>query len=149
MGKVYAPSVATSTPDDADQGFLAAAFEGSPGDMESLVAAAKAIARDLATGSISQDEVDKARQPMVSARLQAQSRNSAWAGILAEISHHPAVADELLAFPAAMAAISVDDVRAAAAAWLKREPFVSTALPAPKPGASPSAAEGAPGGARR
>jgi zinc protease len=138
MGKVYAPSVSTSMPDDADQGFLAAAFEGSPGDMESLVAAAKAIARDLAAGSISQEEVDRARQPMVSTRLQAQTRNSAWAGILAEISHHPAVADELLAFPAAMAAISVDDVRAAAAAWLNREPLVSTALPTPRQGSSAS-----------
>jgi zinc protease len=130
MGKVYSPGVSTAMPDDADQGYLAAGLEAAPADVDAIVAAARAIADDLAAGRISQDEVDKARQPMVAARLQAQSRNSAWASILSEAPHAPAVLDELLAYPRQMAAISLDDVRRAAATWLKREPILVRALPA-------------------
>jgi zinc protease len=130
MGKTYSPTVASAMPDAADEGFLAAALEATPADIDALVGAAKAIAAELVAGRISQEEVDAARDPMVAARLQAQSRNEAWAGILSASVRHPEAFDELLAFKGQMQALTLDDVRKAAAKWLARAPFVSTALPA-------------------
>ncbi|MDB5669724.1 MAG: hypothetical protein JWO25_683, partial [Alphaproteobacteria bacterium] len=49
MGKVYSPGVVTSMPDFADQGFLAVGMEAAPGDLPSLIVAARAIATELAT----------------------------------------------------------------------------------------------------
>jgi zinc protease len=129
MGKTYSPTVASAMPDAADEGFLAAAMEATPADIDGLVGAARAIAAELAAGKISQEEVDSARDPMVAARLQAQSRNEAWAGILSASLRHPEAFDELLAFKAQMQALTLDDVRGAAAKWLARSPFVATALP--------------------
>jgi zinc protease len=130
MGKTYSPTVASAMPDGADQGFLAAMMEATPADIDSLVAAARSIAADLAAGRISQEEVNEARDPMVAARIQAQGRNEAWAGILAASVRHPEAFDELLAFKGQMQALTLDDVRRAASKWLGRAPFVSTALPA-------------------
>jgi zinc protease len=129
MGKTYSPTVGSAMPDAADEGFLAAAMEATPADIDSLVGAARAIAAELAAGKISQEEVDSARDPMVAARVQAQSRNEAWAGILAASVRHPEAFDELLAFKGQMQSLTLADVRAAAAKWLARAPFVSTALP--------------------
>ena len=130
MGKTYSPTVSSAMPDDADEGFLAAALEATPGDIDELVGAARAIASELVAGKISQEEVDSARDPMVAARVQSQSRNEAWAGILSASVRHPEAFDELLAFKDQMQALTLDDVRRAAAKWLARAPFVSTALPA-------------------
>ncbi|MGZ8998301.1 MAG: M16 family metallopeptidase, partial [Allosphingosinicella sp.] len=130
MGKTYSPTVGSAMPDAADEGFLAAAMEATPADIDELVAAARAIAAELVAGKISQEEVDSARDPMVAARVQAQSRNEAWAGILSASLRHPEAFDELLAYKGQMQALTLDDVRRAAAKWLARAPFVATALPA-------------------
>jgi len=130
MGKAYSPSVASVMPDWADQGYLAVGIETTPADLDQLVAAARQIAAELAAGRITQAELDTARDPLVAAREQAQSRNEAWAGVLSGALRHPEAFDELLGYRAAMQALTLDDVRRAAAAWLARDPMISTALPA-------------------
>jgi zinc protease len=130
LGKAYSPSVADTLPDAADQGYVAAALEATPADLDQLVAAARRIASELAAGEISQQEVDAARDPLVAARLQAQSRNEAWAGILSHALRHPEAMDELLGYETAMKALTLDDVKRAAATWLARDPMVATAVPA-------------------
>jgi zinc protease len=130
MGKVYSPTVASVTPDYSDQGYLAASVEGSPADIDQLVAAAREIGADLAAGKISQQEVDSARDPLIAARRQAQSRNEAWAGVLSVGFRHPEALDELLAYEGQLKALTLDDIRRAAKDWLSRDPMVSIALPA-------------------
>ncbi|HEY5723887.1 MAG TPA: insulinase family protein [Allosphingosinicella sp.] len=130
MGKVYSPTVAAVTPDDSDEGYLAVSLDSAPADIDLLTDAARRIARELAAGTISQAELDAARDPMIAARLQAQNRNEAWAGILAASLRHPEAMDELLAYERQLRELSLEDVRKAAAKWVARDPLVSTAYPA-------------------
>ncbi|HEY0412826.1 MAG TPA: insulinase family protein [Allosphingosinicella sp.] len=131
LGKTYSPQVVNPMPDAADQGYLAASIETSAADLDQVIAAARAIAAELAAGRISQEEVDAARSPLVAARVQAQTQNDAWAGILSLTNRFPVAMYELTRYDSDMAAIGLDDVRRAAATWLKRDPVIGRAVPAP------------------
>jgi zinc protease len=132
MGKVYAPSVAVDTPDHADQGVLAAMLEATPAELDALIEAARTVARQLAGGAISSGEVDAARVPMLASTDQAQRDNGAWAAVIAYAAREPAAMRELTGIRDDLEALTVEDVRRAAAVWLARAPMVSRALPAPR-----------------
>jgi len=129
MGMVYSPTVANPMPDYADQGYLAAQMETAPKDVGAVVAAARAIAAELAAGRISQTEIDRAREPLIAARRQLQSENAAWAGTISAAARTPVAMRELLGYEQDMRAVTLDDVRKAAATWLTREPILAKALP--------------------
>jgi zinc protease len=117
-------------PDHGDQGVLTAAIEGAPGEVDTLVAAVRAVAGELAGGAISQEEVDQAREPLLAARRQQMDNNAIWANMVAIGYRHPSAFDEILRFEEQMKAVALGDVKSAAARWLKPEPLVAVALPA-------------------
>jgi zinc protease len=129
MGMVYSPTVANPMPDDADQGYMAARLETAPKDLDAVVAAARAIARELVAGRITQEEVDRAREPLIAERRQLQAENAAWAGTISAAARHPEAMRELTGYEADMRALTLADVKKAAATWLAREPVLSKALP--------------------
>jgi zinc protease len=131
MGKVYDPEVTRSMPDHADQGYLSATLQATPGDLDDLVAATRSIADDLARGSITQAEIDRERHLLVAARLAARQRNEPWAEVISGTRDEAVAMDELLAYPDQMAALTLDDVRKAASTWLKGAPAIVRALPRP------------------
>jgi zinc protease len=147
MGKAYSPSVGSVTPDDADQGYLAATFETTPQDIDALVAAAREIAQDLAAGNITEAELEQARVPMLADRRQALTRNEAWAGILSLSYRFPEAIDELVRYRDQMQALTLADVKRAAATWLRQEPMIARSLPDPKSLATSGAAPSGPAGA--
>jgi zinc protease len=130
MGKVYSPSVGLATPDDADQGILTVTLEAAPEEIQALVEAAQGVAGDLAKGAISQEELDAARTPMLAAADQALRENASWASIIALSGANRAGLRELTGFRADLEALTLDDVRRAAATWLSPTPMVSRSLPA-------------------
>jgi zinc protease len=132
MGKVYAPSVAMASPDDADQGVITVTLEAAPDEIGALVDAARATAGALARGDISQEEVDAARTPILASADQAQRDNGSWASILAYAASDPAALRELTGLRSDLEALTLEDVRNAAATWLKPEPMLARALPAPR-----------------
>jgi zinc protease len=144
MGKAYSPLVSNVMIDSADDGYVAAVMEATPADLDALIAAARGVAAELAAGRISQAELDEARTPLVAARLQAQERNEAWAGILSHSIRHPEAIAELTRFEADMRALSLEDVKRAAATWLARNPMIARAIPAP-PRLAGESAPAAPG----
>lgn len=129
MGKVYEADVENPMPDYGDQGWLSAEIQSTPADLDSMIAVARKIGADLATGNIHQDELDRARQLLIAQRTPMQKDNSAWAGLLSSESENPHALDDLLLYPTQMAALTLDDVRAVASKWLKREPLVVRSLP--------------------
>jgi zinc protease len=141
MGKVYSPAVGNVMPDNGDQGVLTAAVDGAPEEVDALVVAVRAVAAELAAGEISQQEVDQAREPMLAVRRQLSGSNAVWANVVAIGYRHPTAYDEVLRYEEQMKAVALDDVRRAAARWLKPEPLVAVALPA-KPKAVTGAAAG-------
>ena len=130
MGKVYAPDVQNPMPDDADQGQIAASVETSAADLDQVVAAVLAVARELAEGHITQQEVDEAKKPALADRRRMRTTNAAWAGVLSQSLRHPAALDELFAYEQQLSVITLDEVKQAASTWLGRDPIVSTARPA-------------------
>jgi zinc protease len=130
MGKVYAPDVALDTPDHADQGVLTATLEATPGEIDMLVAAARKVAGELAGGAITAEELDAARTPILARADEALRDNSAWASTIAYAGQDKAALRELTGMRQDLEALTVDDVRRAAATWLARAPMLSRALPA-------------------
>jgi zinc protease len=129
MGKVYAPAVGLATPDDADQGALTVTLEAAPEELPPLVEAARGVARDLAKGAISREELDAARTPVLASADQAQRENASWASIIAHSGADRAALRELTGFRSDLEALTLDDVRRAAATWLTPAPMLSRALP--------------------
>ena len=142
MGLVYSPEVVKPMPDGADQGYMAAQLEAAPKDLDKVIAAARAIAAELAAGRIGEEEVDRAREPLIAAGRQLQQENAAWAGAISAAARTPEAMRELLGYEADMRAVTLADVRQAAAAWLSRDPILAKALPeALRPGARLAAGE--------
>jgi len=131
MGKTYSPSIENRMIDASDQGYLAASMETAPADIDAVVKAARAVAAELASGRIDQQEVDAAREPAIAERIQARRSNSAWAGIVSQSIRHPEALDELFRFDEQLKAVTLADVRKAASTWLSHAPMVSTARPRP------------------
>ncbi|HEX9963591.1 MAG TPA: insulinase family protein [Allosphingosinicella sp.] len=132
MGKVYAPSVTMASPDNADQGMIGVTLEASPEEIRGLVDATLAVAGDLAGGTITQEEVDSARTPVLANADQALSDNAAWASMIAYASTEPTAMRELTGLRADMEVLTLDDVRRAAATWLKPRPMIARAVPQPR-----------------
>ncbi|HEY0112088.1 MAG TPA: insulinase family protein [Allosphingosinicella sp.] len=137
MGKVYSPEVANVMIDEADEGYISAALEATPGEIDALVVAARKVAADLAAGAITQEEVDAARTPLLAANQQALSRNEAWAGVLSHSYRNPDALFELTRFQSDLNALTLADVRRAAADWLAPAPMLARALPSAPAAASP------------
>jgi zinc protease len=130
MGKVYAPSVGVATPDDADQGIFTVVLEAAPDEIRPLVEAARGVAGELAGGAISQEELDAARTPILASSDQALRDNGAWASIIAFAGADRSALRELTGLRADLEALTIDDVRRAAATWLAPAPMLARALPA-------------------
>ncbi|HEX8307583.1 MAG TPA: insulinase family protein [Allosphingosinicella sp.] len=130
MGKVYAPAVSLATPDDADQGILTVVLEAAPDDIRPLVEAARGVAGELAGGAISQEELDAARTPLLASADQALSENAAWASMIAHAGSDRAALRELTGLRSDLEALTIEDIRRAAATWLKPAPALARAIPA-------------------
>jgi zinc protease len=130
LGKTYAPTVATTMPDHADQGVLSADIESYPGDLDALVAAARVIARTLASGAITQAEFEAARAPLLEQGRRDLETNTSWALSLAISDVDPEGLHELLDYIGLLSDLRLDDITKAAARWLAQEPVVVLAAPA-------------------
>jgi zinc protease len=130
MGKVYAPGVHLATPDDADQGILTVVLEAGPDEIRPLVDSARGVAGELAKGSISQEELDAARTPLLASSDQALRENDAWASMIAHSGSDRTALRELTGLRSDLEALTIEDVRRAAATWLKPAPVLARALPA-------------------
>lgn len=142
MGKVYSPSVTNMMIDEADQGYISASIEATPADIDSLVAATRKLAGELAGGAITQEEVDAARQPLMASNDQALRQNGPWAAVLSHSVRNPDALFELTRLRADLEALTLEDVRKAAATWLAATPVIARALP--RAASDPGSPQGAP-----
>jgi len=153
-GRTYAPSVSSDMPDAADQGVLTALVDGAPGEVSGLLKTIREVAADLAAGKIEQEDIDRAREPLIAQRRQSLATDAAWADTIAGSVRHPEIFDEVLGFEAQMKAVTLLMVRGAASDWLARAPVVGFGMPAVAGAASakgdplPKSAAPAPGGRR-
>lgn len=133
LGKTYDPTVGTTMPDFADQGYLFAQVASAPADIDLLIDEAGKMARRIAAGAITAEALDAIRKPMLSAAAASRGRNDWWAAALSGSARTTAITEELTGFEPLLAAITLDDVKAAAARWLARSPIVTISTPAARP----------------
>jgi len=144
LGKTYAPDVSTTGPDRGDQGVLRVTIDAEPQDIEVLVAEARAVAERLRQGGITEAMLDSARQPILASARARRETDDWWANAMGGSAKDKAVLDEALLYEPLMSSLTLQDIRAAAATWLKRDPIVGIALPrAATEGQDTSPAKGA------
>jgi zinc protease len=148
LGKSYAPSVSSITPDFADQGYVAAQIEAYPTDLDSLVAEARKVAARIADGGVSAEMLEAARRPILARAGAARGTNGWWVGALDGSARDPSRLREVPEYEAQIASITLDEVRAAAAKWLAKDPIVAEAMPAPATQADEAASAVAKAGGR-
>lgn len=129
LGKTYGPQVFTTGPDFGDQGVLQVNIDAAPKDIDVLVQEAAKVAAQLRAGEITPQMLEDARQPILAAARARRETNAWWAGAMGGSNQEPAILQEALSYEPLMSAVSVQDVRAAAAKWLAREPIVGVAYP--------------------
>ncbi|WP_161989017.1 M16 family metallopeptidase [Sphingomonas glacialis] len=149
LGKTYSPMVVTVMPDHADQGLLIAQVEAQPGDLDGLAAVVTSVADTIAHGAITAEAIDAARKPLLAQAAAARGKNAWWAAAMSGSARSTAVTEELVNFTPLLSAVTLDEVKAAAAKWLARPPIVVLATPKgpdsnpPPSAAHPTASHGA------
>ena len=129
LGKTYAPQVFTLGPDFGDQGVLQVNLDAAPKDIDALVDEAAKVAAQLRAGEITPQMLEDARQPILAAARARRDTNAWWAGAMAGSNQEPEILQESLKYEPLMSAVSLQDVRAAAAKWLARDPIIGVAYP--------------------
>ena len=133
LGKTYSPEVAMSMPDGADQGQLMAEVEASPADVEEVTGEIRKLALKLAGGDLSDDAIEAARAPLLTALRARAQENAYWAsGLNGSARRDPDLADFLSLIPL-LQSVTPAEVRKAAADWLSAPPIVVIAMPDPAP----------------
>ncbi len=132
LGKSYAPTVEMVTPDNADQGYIAAIVETSREDADTVAAEIRTLAQRLARGDFTDENLEAARKPIEANLARNAMSNEWWASYLDGSSRQKPKLVEMMQVPDLMAKITPAEVRKAAADWLTRAPLVVIATPEQK-----------------
>ncbi|QQQ18261.1 insulinase family protein [Brevundimonas vitis] len=115
----YSPSVSASASGVfTGYGYLSAAIEAPPEKMAGFFADADRIAAALATGPITADELDRARNPRVESLRRSQATNEFWLSELQDAQTDPARLPTLRTVISDVETATVEDVQAVAARYL-------------------------------
>ncbi len=91
MGEAYSPSASAYLSDTyPGYGFLSASVTIEPGKAQIAAQSIKAVAADLATNGVTEDELLRAKQPILTALKESQRTNSYWLNtVLASAQEYP------------------------------------------------------------
>jgi zinc protease len=120
------------TPDNADQGYIAAIVETSREDADTVAAEIRTLAQRLARGDFTDENLEAARKPIEANLARNAMSNEWWASYLDGSSRQKPKLVEMMQVPDLMAKITPAEVRKAAADWLTRAPLVVIATPEQK-----------------
>jgi zinc protease len=129
QGKTYSPSARAVLPDFGDQGEVDVVVETAPAETEAAAEEIRQTAQRLAHGEISSADLEAVREPKL-AELARQAQTSAyWLSAIATSSRAPTSLNDALDARELYSAITLEEVRKAAADWLSRSPYVVIAAP--------------------
>jgi zinc protease len=131
LGATYTPFAESAASDTyAGFGYLAVGAPATPGSIDSVVTAMTAIAAELAKAPPSDDEILRARKPMLEAFERQLRQNGSWLGLVADAQSRPERLDRRRTRAQLLSSLTGADVQAAAKQWLSGAPLVIRALPA-------------------
>jgi zinc protease len=119
MGSTYSPG-AESTASDIfpGYGFITAEALVDPAKAAVIGDAVAAVARDLQSKGATQDELDRAKNPILTAIRESERTNQYWMRVLSRAQERPEVLDWARSRRADFEKITVADINALAAAYL-------------------------------
>jgi len=145
MGSTYAPG-AESTASDIfpGYGFITATALVDPSKVAAIQDAVAAVAADLQAKGATQDELDRAKNPVLTSIRESERTNQYWVRVLSRAQERPEVLDWARSRRADFEKITTADINALASAYLDPAKAsrvvihpVESAAPAPAAGAGP------------
>ena len=122
LGATYSPSAGNSASEVfPGYGYISASSEVEPQDIGRVHAAIDEIAAQMASGDISEDELTRARKPILEGMEEAEEDNGSWIGLIDEAQSLPGDLDRWRNDEAVYQAITVDELTAAAARYFTPE----------------------------
>ena len=119
-GVTYSPGAgAVSSQVFPRYGYIDAYMEAPPPKLDGFFVDVAQIASDLRTTPPSADELERAKKPAIEALAKATATNEYWLEGLAGAAADPRRLDILRSAEAGLERVSADDVRKAAATWLR------------------------------
>jgi zinc protease len=129
QGKTYAPQAKATLPDFGDQGELEAVVETSPDEADDAAAQIRRVAQRLARGEITNADLEAVRGPTLAGLARQAQTTDYWLSAISTSSRSAAAINEALDARETYGAITLEEVRKAAADWLSRDPWVVIATP--------------------
>jgi zinc protease len=153
LGASYSPNGAVNGSEALDDfGFLLGQSVGKTADVEMLLKTMRDLADKVATGGVSEDELDRALKPMLKEIEKSQRENKYWLGtVLSRCQEDPKRLDLIRSRDADLKSITVKELNALAAQYLKAENALLVAIKPldtapeaeePAPAAVPEAGDG-------
>ena len=137
QGKTYAPHAEATLPDFGDQGELAAVVEASPSEVDAAAQGIREVAQRLARGEISSADLEAARSPKLAGLARQAQTTAYWLAAISTSSRAPTSLNDALDARDLYGAITLEEVRKAAADWLSAAPYVVIATPRAVPRPQP------------
>jgi zinc protease len=119
LGKAYTPS-ADSSPSRVYRNFgtFTVAASVDVADVDATRGAIRSVMQALVSRPVDADVLERARRPLLETYANALKTNGGWLGLAARAQSQGDRIDRFLAAPAAIRAITAEDLRATAARWL-------------------------------
>jgi zinc protease len=119
LGLTYAPQAsAHASMDLGGLGYLIVQTETPPDKFDAMRAAVLDAVASLARDPIGNDELNRAKKPLVEAAQKARETNGFWVRSLSLVMREPRARDNVLGEPAALSAVTVADVKALLARYV-------------------------------
>jgi zinc protease len=130
LGASYSPNAGLDGSDALENmGFLIAMSVGKPEDIEKLTEAALTIGEELATGGATEDELDRARKPMLASMDKTLRDNSYWlATVMQRSQEKPINLDLARNRKADYEGITLEEINALAKQYLKKDNAIITTI---------------------
>lgn len=120
LGATYTPEVFSYSSNDYDGfGHITALAPSTPDKMDVVTMAARQIAAELASGTISEDALLRARQPIAERLARAERDNDSWSSVVATAQAEPERLERRRNAADLLASITIADISAAAREYLK------------------------------
>jgi len=122
LGATYSPrSGNVSSELYPGYGYIFASSEIEPKDIETVQAAITEIATSMASGSITEDELQRARKPILEGMEEADEDNGSWIGLLDEAQSLPGDLDRWRSAEAMYQSITVEQLTEASSKYFTEE----------------------------
>jgi zinc protease len=138
LGGAYSPQIGNSGSDTfPGYGYLLVQVGVDPAQAPTILAAVREIGESLRTGTVTDDELQRAKEPVLTSIRESARTNTYWlASVLAACREQPQRLDWARTRTSDIAAITRDEINAFAAKYLQPKRVVSyVVLPEPMPGA--------------